>query len=131
MKKHELEEQVDNYFEMACADLNCTNDLPDVSLLSHRHQKAVLAVYKLSIIIEWVNEGWQPDWEDLSQAKHYPWFEVEEGPAGLGCSYTIFAASYTHALAHFGSRLCFRDRALAQEWGRKLLPLYRDWLLLN
>lgn len=127
MKVDELRIQADRYFEYACEKLGISNALPDVSLLPERNQKAVIAFYKLSVIIQWVNEGWEPDLQDEEQFKYYPWFEINS--AGLGCSLTHYAAS--DPIAAFGSRLCFKTRKLALEWGQKLLPLYEDMLLFK
>jgi hypothetical protein len=95
--------------------------------LPERNQKAILAFYKLSVIIQCVNEDWEPNWQDWDERKYFPWFEVL--PAGLGCSATYHTASATYA--NFGSRLCYKSPDLSKEWAQKLLPLYEDMLLLN
>ena len=127
MEVNKLRIQADKYFEYACEKLGISNVLPDVSILPERNQKAILAFYKLSVIIQCVNEGWVPDWQDCGQYKYYPWFEVNS--AGLGYSYTLYTVSNTSA--SIGSRLCFKTRQLAREWGQKLLPLYEDYLLIK
>lgn len=127
MEVNKLRIQADKYFEYACEKLGISNVLPDVSILPDRNQKAILAFYKLSVIIQWVNEGWEPDWQDWNERKYYPWFNAF--PVGLGCSYTYYTASFTYAYS--GSRLCFKTRQLAREWGQKLLPLYEDYLLIK
>lgn len=126
-KKNELRIEVERLFDQACAELKIINMLPDVSFLPDRNQKAILAFYKLSVIIQCVNEDWVPNWQDWNEPKCYPWFEVNS--AGLGFSFTSYAASYSSA--YFGSRLCFKTPELAREWGQKLLPLYEDMLLFN
>lgn len=125
--KNELRAQADKFFEQACAELKINTMLPDVSFLPERNQKAILAFYKLSVIIQCVNEDWEPNWQDWDERKYYPWFDVL--PAGLGCSSTNHTASRTTAT--FGSRLCFKSAGLAAEWAQKLLPLYEDMLLIN
>lgn len=125
--KNELRAQADKFFEQACAELKINNMLPDVSFLPERNQKAILAFYKLSVIIQCVNEEWEPNWQDWEERKYYPWFNAF--PAGLGYSNTIHTASHTSA--GIGSRLCYKSSDLAREWGKKLLPLYEDMLLLN
>ncbi len=125
--KNELRAQADRYFEQACVILKINTTLPDVSMLPERNQKAILAFYKLSVIIQCVNEGWEPNWRDWDERKYFPWFDVLH--AGLGFSSTFNTASNTHA--SIGSRLCYKSAALAKEWSQKLLPLYEDYLLLN
>lgn len=127
MEVNKLRVQADKYFEQACKELGITNALPDVSMLPERDQKAILAYYKLSVIIQWVNEGWEPNWQDWDERKYYPWFNAF--PGGLGYSYTYYTDSNT--TENLGSRLCFKTRRLAREWGQKLLPLYEDYLLIK
>ena len=123
--KSELRAQADMYFEQACNDLEITNALPDVSILPERNQKAILAFYKLSVIIQWVNEGWEPNWQSREERKYFPWFEVL--PAGLTISSAFPASLNTAALV--GSWFFFKSPGLAEVWGQKLLPLYEDFLL--
>lgn len=125
--KNELRAQADKFFEQACAELKINNMLPDVSFLPARNQKAILAFYKLSVIIQCVNEDWEPNWQDWAERKYFPWFLGAS--AGLGCSNANPAASSTSA--NIGSRLCFKSAGLAAEWAPKLLPLYEDMLLIN
>lgn len=125
--KLKLREQADNYFEQACKELGITNALPEVSILPERNQKAIQAFYKLSVIIQCVNEDWEPNWQDWEERKYYPWFDVL--PAGLGYSRNTAVASLT--LAGIGSRLCYKLPNLAKEWGNKLVPLYEDLLLIS
>ncbi len=125
--KNELRAQADKFFEQACAELKINTMLPDVSFLPERNQKAILAFYKLSVIIQCVNEDWEPNWQNWEERKYFPWFDVL--PAGLGYSITYHTASDTNAF--IGSRLCFKSAGLTAEWAQKLLPLYEDMLLIN
>ena len=128
--RNDLHEQAEKLFLQACAELKINTMLPDVSFLPSRNQKAILAFYKLSVIIQCVNEDWLPDWQDEERVAYCPWFSAVAGArACLSFSDTAFAASKT--LAHFGSRFCYKRPGLAKEWGQKLLPLYEDILLLN
>lgn len=125
--KEQLKQEVEKYFQQACEKLGISNALPEVSMLPERNKEAVIAFYKLSVIIQCTNEDWEPNWKDRFEPKYHPWFEVT--PAGFGYSHTNSAASA--ALASIGSRLCYKTRDLAIEWGQKLLPLYEDMLLLK
>lgn len=121
------QEQMQMYFEDSCIRLGISMSLPEVSLLPERNQKAIIAFYMLSVIIQSVNDGWEPDW-DNSEFKYFPWFHTGAN-AGLVYAFSAYAPSY--ATATIGSRLCFKTRDLAREWGQKLLPLYEDYLLLK
>lgn len=115
-------------FEDACQVLGISTNVPEVKGLPRKHQKAIIANYKLIIIAEALNEGWKPNWQDSDEYKYYPWFDMSN-PAGVGFSYTNLAASY--ACADFGSRLCLKNRELAIYFGQTFTDLFNDSLLLN
>ena len=115
-------------FEDACQVLGISTNVPEVKGLPRKHQKAIIANYKLIIIAEALNEGWKPNWQDSDEYKYYPWFDMSN-PAGVGCSYTNPAAST--AIANFGSRLCLKNRELAIYFGQTFTDLFNDSLLLN
>lgn len=75
-------------FEDACQVLGISTNVPDVKGLPRKHQKAIVANYKLIIIAEALNEGWKPNWQDSDECKYYPWFDMRN-PAGVGYSNTL------------------------------------------
>jgi hypothetical protein len=115
-------------FEDACQVLGISTNVPEVKGLPRKHQKAIIANYKLIVIAEALNEGWKPNWQDSDEYKYYPWFDMSN-PAGVGCSYTYYTASATYA--DFGSRLCLKNRELAIYFGQTFTDLFNDSLLLN
>lgn len=115
-------------FEDACQVLGISTNVPEVKGLPRKHQKAIIANYKLIVIAEALNEGWKPNWQDSDEYKYYPWFDMSN-PAGVGYSYTYNAASNT--LANVGSRLCLKNRELAIYFGQTFTDLFNDSLLLN
>lgn len=115
-------------FEDACQVLGISTNVPEVKGLPRKHQKAIIANYKLIVIAEALNEGWKPNWQDSDEYKYYPWFDMSN-PAGVGCSYTYNAASLT--TAGIGSRLCLKNRELAIYFGQTFTDLFNDSLLLN
>lgn len=115
-------------FEDACQVLGISTNVPEVKGLPRKHQKAIIANYKLIIIAEALNEGWKPNWQDSDEYKYYPWFDMSN-PAGVGFSYTYNTASTTYA--YFGSRLCLKNRELAIYFGQTFTDLFNDSLLLN
>jgi hypothetical protein len=117
-------------FEDACAALNLDpNALPVVDALPEKHRKALQAHYKLIIIAEALNEGWQPDWTDWDQYKYFPWFEFRRS-AGFGFSFGA-CPGLAHAHSDVGSRLCFKTRDLAKYAGKQFEDLYRDYLVIE
>lgn len=115
-------------FEDACQVLGISTNVPEVKGLPRKHQKAIIANYKLIIIAEALNEGWKPNWQDSDEYKYYPWFDMSN-PAGVGFSSTHTAASA--ATANIGSRLCLKNRELAIYFGQTFTDLFNDSLLLN
>lgn len=115
-------------FEDACQVLGISTNVPEVKGLPRKHQKAIIANYKLIVIAEALNEGWKPNWQDSDEYKYYPWFDMSN-PAGVGCSFTNAAASVTGA--SIGSRLCLKNRELAIYFGQTFTDLFNDSLLLN
>ena len=115
-------------FEDACQVLGISTNVPEVKGLPRKHQKAIIANYKLIVIAEALNEGWKPNWQDSDEYKYYPWFDMSN-PAGVGYSYTNNTASATYA--NIGSRLCLKNRELAIYFGQTFTDLFNDSLLLN
>lgn len=115
-------------FEDACQVLGISTNVPEVKGLPRKHQKAIIANYKLIVIAEALNEGWKPNWQDSDEYKYYPWFDMSN-PAGVGYSNTYYAASTTYA--PIGSRLCLKNRELAIYFGQTFTDLFNDSLLLN
>lgn len=115
-------------FEDACQVLGISTNVPEVKGLPRKHQKAIIANYKLIIIAEALNEGWKPNWQDSDEYKYYPWFDMSN-PAGVGCSNASYTASSTDA--SFGSLLCLKNRELAIYFGQTFTDLFNDSLLLN
>jgi len=84
-----------------------------------------IARRKLEIIIEALNEGWKPDWEDYSQLKWYPYFIGSYAGLWYSCSY--YSPSY--ADTYFGVRLCCRSEEIANYVGTQFYNLYKEMFL--
>ena len=81
-------------FEAACA---ITGDnagiLPQVSETATRHQKRLIADYRLSIIADALRGDWKPDYTNYGQWKYFPVFLVEADescPSGSALSYNDY-----------------------------------------
>lgn len=120
-------------FEEACkATGHDPEKLPDVSMLPEKHQASLVAYFKLIIIIEALNEGWQPDWSNWDQYKYYAWFKVKTTKtktAGVGFSGANYLGSYSGTFV--GSRLCLKSSDLALYAGKKFKKLYHEYLLIG
>lgn len=119
-------------FEDACNALNIQPSVPDFTMVPEKHQKAMLAHYKLVIIVEAVNEGWTPDWSNDGEWKYELWPDIIEDkskPSGFGLAYHGYVS--WHANARVGSRLCFKSREVAKYTFETFKDLYEDYLLIG
>ena len=91
--------------------------------------KSAVAFYKLAIIAKaWnKNDGFVPDFSNIDQSKHFPWFLYRTEHAGFVCTGTSSSAS--SASSAIGSRLCFASSATAQKFGETFTALYNEMFL--
>lgn len=114
----------------ACAVLGIKETLPDVGGLRPKDRPSVTAYYKLIVIAQALNEGWEPDWTNENEPKYFPWFYFDRKKnklAGFAFAYAYDAP--THTCANVGSRLCFKTEALCEYAARQFEPLYEAWIL--
>ena len=84
-----------------------------------------IALRKLEIIIEALNEGWKPD---LSNHQEYKWYCYFSGSlAGLGFSHSTYSSS--RAYSYFGVRLLLKSEKLADYTREQFMDLYEIMLL--
>lgn len=122
-------------FEEACTNQGYDPEkvLPDVSMFPGHHQAAITNYAKLIIISEAINavDKFKPDWNDGSQYKWYPWFDMEvddNNPSGFRFGDTYY--DYSIASSAGGSRLCFKTSKAAEYAGKQFLDLWRDMMTL-
>lgn len=114
----------------ACAVLGIKETLPDVGGLRPKDRPSVTAYYKLIVIAQALNEGWEPDWTNENEPKYFPWFYFDRKKnktAGFARAATDYAPA--SASASIGSRLCFKTEALCEYAARQFEPLYEAWIL--
>ena len=87
--------------------------------------KDEVAYIKLKLIAECLNEGWTPNWDNDSEYKYYPYFDMRSG-VGFSHSY----CDYWNTLTNVGSRLCFKSSELAEYAGKQFEAIYKDFLTL-
>ena len=107
-------------FEDACSILGtCV-----ATVLSLHDTKDERAYKQLKIIAEALNEGWKPNWNDKSEGKYYPFFDMSSD----GFSFVNYGVWGTYTIV--GSRLCFKSRELAEYAGKQFASIYKDFLSL-
>ncbi|MCI7070007.1 MAG: hypothetical protein MR982_03365 [Bacteroides pyogenes] len=113
---------------------NCVQ-LADVARLvqdvNPNHIKALVALNELFTIAEAWNkaDNFVPDFSDANQYKYYPWFVYDKGSAGF--VFAVAASTASYASANIGSRLCFKTRNRAIQFGKQFVGLYNQVFLLN
>lgn len=111
----------------------------------------VVAMLKLRVIAEALNEGWRPKF-DGDECRFYPWFyiytkkEYEEldedekkecrvvgrshsyasAVGGVVYAYAVGASSCSYTSG--GSRLAFKTRELAEYCGKQFIEIWEKWL---
>ena len=113
---------------------NCVQ-LADVTHLvqdvNPKHIKALIALNELFTIAQAWNKAddFVPDFSNSMQDKWFPWFVYDKGAAGFVAASTCYAPS--NAAAAFGSRLCFKTRNRAIQFGKQFVGLYNQVFLLD
>ena len=97
--------------------------------LNPKHIEALVALNRLFTIAEaWNKEdGFIPDFSDWKQSKWYPWFKYDNDAACFVYAYTN--VTLTNAIVNFGSRLCFKTRERAAQFGKQFAELYNKVFL--
>ena len=115
-------------FEDAC---KVTGDdparLPAVIGIPLKHQKRLMADYKLSIIADALRNNKPPDYNNLDEDKYFALFSVEANkkkPSGFGLSFSDYVYWYT--ASGVGVRLCFPTRELTIFFGKHFIDLHKD-----
>ena len=97
--------------------------------LNPKHIEALVALNRLFTIAEAWNkaDGFVPDFSDWNQAKWFPWFKYDKDAVGFVCASSSNAPMY--ASANVGSRLCFKSRERAEQFGKQFAELYNNVFL--
>ena len=99
--------------------------------INQKHIEALMALNKLFTIAEAWNkaDGFVPDYSDWYQDKWFPWFRYDKGTA----RFVYAAADYapTNADAIVGSRLCFKTKEHAAQFGKQFEELYNKVFLIT
>lgn len=73
--------------------------------------------YHALVIVEALNEGWKPNWDNDNERKWYPWFAMSASAFAFYCSYYVRSC----AGAGGGSRLKFKSEELSN-YAAKTFP---------
>jgi hypothetical protein len=119
-------------FEEACLALGYDASIPTFENAPEKHRKALLAHYKLIIIVEAINDGWTPNWNNTDEYKYELFPDIvkdEAKPSGFWLAYHVYDLWLTNT--HVSSRLCFVSREAAKHCFETFKELYEDYLLIG
>ncbi|HLN56103.1 MAG TPA: hypothetical protein VK207_08925 [Bacteroidales bacterium] len=109
-------------FEDACKALDVDPD----AVCSDSDTRDEAAYKKLKVIIQAINQGWSPDWNNTNQRKWWPWFTLSSG-----FGFSVSAYRYGYSGASVGSRLCFESESKSDYCARQFLNLYEEFLTIK
>jgi hypothetical protein len=110
-----------NTFEDACEELGI-----DPETVTHKNDTPDEAAFKkLKVVIRAINQGWVPDWDNKSQYKYWPWFNLSSG-SGFSAS----TSHYSCADTRVGSRLCFESEAKSNYAAKQFNELYKQFFTI-
>lgn len=112
------------------ADFTTFNDsqfkdgLDLMNSINPKHIKVLTALTKLFTIAEaWNKEdGFVPDFSDCSQVKWFPWFNYNRNLAKF--EYSSADCTCLSTSGCLNSRLCFKERKRAEQFGKQFVDLY-------
>ena len=81
-----------------------------------------IAYKKLKVIVAALNEGWKPNWDNSSETKWQPYFDMR------GSELVYDRAFNWCTITAVGSRLCFHSRELGEYAGKQFQSIYNDYL---
>ena len=110
-------------FEDACEIAGISHKELNQKWLDCYLEECDIAFYKLRIIIQVINEGWNPNWDNSSERKWYPYFNLAGGFAFVDTS-----CNFDPAYTDVGSRLCFKTESDAKYVGKQFEYLYKIFM---
>ena len=79
----------------------------------------------LKMLVQCLNEGWQPDWNNDNQPKYYAWFYM-----GGSSGFRSYDCAAWRSNSGVGSRLCFINYDTAEYVGNQFIELYKEYFLM-
>ena len=113
--------------------------LPDLSSLPSKFSRGMLALLKLQVVTEAVNNDdpkepeFKADFNDRNQEKWFPWYVggAADG-SGSGFRFLVTLYGWSNSYASGGARLALKDEERADHMNEYFSELYKDlWLILS
>ena len=95
--------------------------IPDFCEFSGADRSFFEHMWKMSIIVKALNEGWEPDWDNDNEPKYYPYFNMS--PAG----FALIGSGRSTTLATAGGASNFRLKTaeLAEYCGNQFIDIWK------
>lgn len=77
---------------------------------------------EVKLIVQVLNEGWKPNWDDEDERKWRPWFYMA-GPGG----FRFDVSYYGDGGSIVGSRLCFKSEELSNYAAKTFTDIYKKF----
>ena len=119
-KKGPITERVKTY-EDACKELG-RQPYNEDQLMKLGLTKNDIAYQKMVVIVEALNEGWKPDWNDSNERKCFPWFWMS--PSSFAFDASCCGCGFADAGS--GSRLKLKSDELAEYCGKQFVDIWKD-----
>jgi hypothetical protein len=114
--------------------------IKESDFISPLDDKYDIASKKLKYIVRCFNGNWSPNWNDSSEYKYYPWFDMRSTGVSHGSGRTttnpssgfVFVGTIdddTHT--DVGSHLCFKNREDCEYVAKQFLDIYYDFFVWN
>lgn len=104
-------------FEDACKVLKIK-----VPVFAKTDSKDEIAFRKLKTIIQALNEGWKPDWNNSNEYKYFPWWNMDGG-------FSLRGVLGRYLNSFVPSCLCFKNEELANYAAKQFLSIYKDFIV--
>lgn len=112
-------------FEDACTFLGVDPDsVGNPDEIKDGDARSVAAYERLIIVARALNEGWVPNWNNSSEYKYYPYFDMRSG------GFSVVDCTRWASYSFVGSRLCFKSSELALYAGKQFNDLYQHFMTL-
>lgn len=119
---------MDNFisdYEAACAKLNRSSVLPDVSQFNPRLQAYITSLHKLDILLEVNNGGVEMNAANIKQWKYYPRFQIiPDASRPFGFRLAFSGCGCARSDSFLGARLACVNSDLAIFMGKNCAELY-------
>lgn len=117
-------------YEDACAIAGITPiTLEQFSFLPEDQQKAMFGLHKITTVINTLNGGWKPDWNNSNEWKYYPWFLMRDQAGETpGSGFSSYGCDYDCTCSTVGSRLCLDTSEKAEYVAEIMLQEYKDFM---